>query len=86
MRISVAYVDPTINFWQTLEVDEGCNVLNAINQSGLLNKVSTIGLETQKVGIFGKVASLDTELKEGDRVEIYRPIIASLGDDEDNEQ
>mgnify|MGYP001769002962 CR=1 FL=1 len=85
MRISVAYVDPAINFWQTLEVDEGCNLLYAINRSGVLAKVPTIDLEQQKVGIFGKVAKLDTLLKEGDRVEIYRPIIATPDDDEDDE-
>lgn len=83
MRVSVAYVDPTISFWQPLEVDEGCNVLYAINQSGVLRKIPTIDLETQKVGIFGKVAQLDTELKEGDRIEIYRPITAVIAEDDD---
>jgi len=84
MRISVAYVDPDISFWQSLEVDEGCNLLYAINQSGVLKKVPTIDLELQKVGIFGKVAKLDTLLKEGDRVEIYRPITATPEDDDDD--
>ncbi|HEY0721622.1 MAG TPA: RnfH family protein [Gammaproteobacteria bacterium] len=83
MRISVAYVDPTISFWQSMEVDEGCNLLCAINQSGLLQKVQGIDLENQKVGIFGKVAKLDALLKEGDRVEIYRPITAQPEDDDE---
>lgn len=77
MRVSVAYVDPVISFWQTLEVNDGCNLLNAINQSGILKKIPAIDLESQKVGIFGKVAKLDTQLNEGDRVEIYRPITAT---------
>jgi len=82
MRISVAYVDPSSTFWQTLEVDEGCNLLTAINQSGILKKVPTIDLEKQKVGVFGKVVKLDTQLKEGDRVEIYRPITVTPEDDD----
>ena len=84
MRISVAYVDPGISFWQSLEVDEGCSLLHAINQSGVLKKVPAIDLEQQKVGIFGKVAKLDALLKEGDRVEIYRPITATPEDDDDD--
>ncbi len=83
MRISVAYVDPTISFWQSLEVDDGCDLRHAINQSGVLKKVPSIDLDSQKVGIFGKVAKLDTLLKEGDRVEIYRPITATPEDDDD---
>ncbi|HEY0633790.1 MAG TPA: RnfH family protein [Gammaproteobacteria bacterium] len=85
MRISVAYVDPVISFWHSIEVDDGCTILYAINQSGILTKVPTIDLDNQKVGVFGKVAKLDTQLKEGDRVEIYRPIIAKPEDDEDDE-
>lgn len=85
MRISVAYVDPSNTFWQTLEVDEGCNLLTAINQSEILKKVPTIDLEKQKVGVFGKVVKLDTQLKEGDRVEIYRPITITPEDDDDVE-
>lgn len=83
MRVSVAYVDPGNNFWQHIEVDEGCNLLYAINQSGILRKIPAIDLATQKVGIFGKVATLDSELKEGDRVEIYRPITATPEEDDD---
>lgn len=83
MRVSVAYVDPDNNFWQHIEVDEGCNLLYAINQSGILRKIPSIDLATQKVGIFGKVAKLDSELKEGDRVEIYRPITATPEEDDD---
>lgn len=85
MRISVAYVDPVTTFWQTLEVEDGCDLRNAIALSGILMKVPGIDLDIQKVGIFGKVAKLDTLLKEGDRVEIYRPITAMPEDDDEDE-
>jgi putative ubiquitin-RnfH superfamily antitoxin RatB of RatAB toxin-antitoxin module len=48
----------------------------AIEQSGILDKFPAIDIETFKIGIFGKVAELDTALKPGDRVEIYRAITA----------
>jgi len=83
MRVSVAYIDPATTFWQTLEVEDGCDLGSAITLSGILMKVPAIDLDTQKVGVFGKVAKLDTLLKEGDRVEIYRPITATPDDDDD---
>jgi putative ubiquitin-RnfH superfamily antitoxin RatB of RatAB toxin-antitoxin module len=48
----------------------------AIERSGLLAQCPEIDLAVFKVGIFGKVAKIDQVLEEGDRVEIYRPLIA----------
>ena len=48
----------------------------AIENSGLLQQFPEIDLETQKVGIFGKLTKLDAKLQEGSRIEIYRPITA----------
>jgi putative ubiquitin-RnfH superfamily antitoxin RatB of RatAB toxin-antitoxin module len=48
----------------------------AIEVSGILERFPEIDLKINKIGIFGKVAKLDTLLTEGDRVEIYRPLIA----------
>lgn len=47
----------------------------AINASGILQQFPLIDLKTQKVGIFGSVCTLDKVLAEGDRVEIYRPLL-----------
>ncbi len=76
MRVDVAYAEASQQLWMKLEVDEGCTAAQAIEQSGILKKCPEIDLESQKIGIFGKGCKLDTELKEGDRVEIYRPITA----------
>ena len=35
---------------------------------------AAVDISTQAVGIWGRVAGLETELAEGDRVEIYRPL------------
>jgi putative ubiquitin-RnfH superfamily antitoxin RatB of RatAB toxin-antitoxin module len=57
-----------------LEVPDESTVEEAIKLSGVLKLYPEINLGTQKVGIFGKIATLETTVKEGDRVEIYRQI------------
>ena len=59
-----------------LEVPDSSTVRQAIELSGILERFPTIDLETQKVGIFGKLTKLDAVLENGNRVEIYRPITA----------
>lgn len=75
MHVAVAYAEPHQQTWLTIEVPDGCTVRNAITASGILEKFPHIDLERQKVGIFGKVTTLDGPLNEGDRIEIYRPIM-----------
>ena len=76
MRVGLAYADVKDQVWLQLEVPEGSTLKDAIEASGLLARFPHIDLSKQKVGIFGKLAKLDATLKEGDRVEIYRPITA----------
>jgi putative ubiquitin-RnfH superfamily antitoxin RatB of RatAB toxin-antitoxin module len=76
MQIGVAYSEPNQQVWLNIEVPETTTVQEAIERSGILKQFPHIDLNTQKVGIFGKLAKLDAPLKPGDRVEIYRPIIA----------
>ena len=54
----------------------GSTIAQAITASGLLEKYPEINLVSSKVGIFAKLAKPDTVLRERDRVEIYRPLIA----------
>ncbi|THF62206.1 RnfH family protein [Pseudothauera rhizosphaerae] len=75
MRIGVAYADVAQPVWLRIEVPDDATVQQAIELSGILQTFPQIDLETQKVGIFGKVTKLDAPLKPGDRVEIYRAII-----------
>lgn len=74
MKVSVTYADQQLQFWQQLELEDGATVEDAISESGILQKVPAIDLDTQKVGIFGKAVKLNKELSEGERVEIYQPI------------
>jgi putative ubiquitin-RnfH superfamily antitoxin RatB of RatAB toxin-antitoxin module len=59
-----------------LEVPDSSTIEETINLSGVLKLYPEINLTSQKVGIFGKIAALDTAVKDGDRVEIYRQITA----------
>jgi putative ubiquitin-RnfH superfamily antitoxin RatB of RatAB toxin-antitoxin module len=76
MNIGVAYADKFKQVWLKLEVPDDSTVRQAIQHSGLLEQFPEIDLETQKVGIFGKITKLDAKLEEGSRIEIYRPITA----------
>lgn len=76
MQIGVAYSEPAQQLWLRIEVPDETTVQQAIEKSGILQKFPAIDLEQYKLGIFGKVAELDTMLKPGDRVEIYRAITA----------
>ena len=75
MNVGVCYAEAERQLWLRLEVPEGSTVQDAIVLSGVIKQYPSIDLEKQKVGIFGKLAKLDTAIKEGDRVEIYRQII-----------
>lgn len=75
MQVSVTYNEPPQQVWLRIEVPEACTVGEAIERSGILVSFPHVDLESQKVGIFGKVSTLDAPLRTGDRVEIYRPIV-----------
>ena len=51
-------------------------VRDAVERSGLLVKFSEIDLTKNKLGVFAKLVKPDTVLRDRDRVEIYRPLIA----------
>ena len=75
MKISVSYAHPEKPAWMRLDVEDGCTLRAAIERSGILGRYDDIDLERNKVGVFGKIKPLDTVLAEGDRVEIYQPIV-----------
>ncbi|MCH8163853.1 MAG: RnfH family protein, partial [Proteobacteria bacterium] len=56
-------------------VEDGTTIQQAIVTSGILDQCTAIDLETNEVGIFSKIVALDTLVRAGDRIEIYRPLI-----------
>ena len=76
MIVEVAYALAEKQSLITLEVKEGSTLKEAIDASGILKQYRQIDLSKDRVGIFSKFATLDTVLREKDRVEIYRPLEA----------
>jgi uncharacterized protein len=76
IQIEVAYARPERQDVIPLKLPEGSTIAQAIDASGLLRRYPEIDLSKTKVGIFGKLSRMDTTVRERDRVEIYRPLIA----------
>lgn len=76
ISVQICYARPDLQILRELKVDEMATIRTAIEQSGVLREIPEIGLEHCRVGVFGKLKDLDTRLREHDRVEIYRPLIA----------
>jgi uncharacterized protein len=75
LRIDIVYGLPDgASFVAQVDLPDGATVRDAINASGVLARHPEIDLPTQKVGVFGKLKTLDTLLADFDRVEIYRPL------------
>ena len=74
--VEVAYALPDQQVILPLSVVPGTTAQTAIEASGILSKFPEIDVNTNKIGIFGKLCKPDTPLRHLDRVEIYRPLIA----------
>lgn len=77
INVEVAYALPERQQIVALQVEEGCTLLEAVRRSQITQMFPEIDLAEAKMGIFGKVVPKpgETVLSEGDRVEIYRPLI-----------
>ena len=76
INVEVAYALPDEQSILVLQVPEGTSVIEAARQSGITGKYEGIDLDNAKFGIFGKVVAPTQVLHTGERVEIYRPLIA----------
>lgn len=76
MRVEVVYALPQKQEMFTVDLPIGATVRQAIEACGILQKYPEIDLAKNKLGVFAKLAKPDAALRDGDRVEIYRPLIA----------
>lgn len=76
ITVEVVFARPGEQALEQLHVPADATIESVIRQSGLLERFPEIDLTQNKVGVFGKVAALSATLRDGDRVEIYRPLIA----------
>jgi putative ubiquitin-RnfH superfamily antitoxin RatB of RatAB toxin-antitoxin module len=74
--VEVAYALPERQVILPLKVDAGTSIEQAIQLSKISEMFPEIDLDSNKVGIFGKLRKPDEILRPGDRIEIYRPLIA----------
>ena len=76
IQVQVCYARPERQILLELTLPAGSTLHQAINASGVLHQAPEIDVSIWRVGIYGKLKPLDTELGDHDRVEIYRPLIA----------
>ncbi len=74
MHVSVVYALPDEQFLEELDVPEKCTVEQVIQMSQVLAKFPELDLAVNKVGVFAKLVKLDSEVHEGERVELYRAV------------
>jgi len=76
ITVEVVYALPEKQYLRSVTLEEGATVEQAIKASGLLSLRKDIDLSNNKVGIFSRPVKLGDAVQDGDRVEIYRPLIA----------
>lgn len=75
IRVEVIYASPHRQALVAVEMEEDGTVEEAIRRSGILAEFPEIDIPHAKVGIFGRLVSPGFRVRDGDRVEIYRPLI-----------
>ena len=74
MRVEVVYALPLKQDVVSLDVAAGATVGEALAASGMLARHPDIDLRVARLGVWGRSTTLEALLREGDRVEIYRPL------------
>lgn len=74
-RVEVTYALPERQWLLAVDLAPGATVADAIEASGIRERVAGLEVDPGRVGIFGKKVTLQQPLKRGDRVEIYRPLL-----------
>lgn len=76
IEVEVAYARPERQLILTVEVPVGTTAIEAARLSGIEEQFPDIELGKNRMGVFGKLCKPDRVLIAGDRVEIYRPLLA----------
>ncbi len=76
IKVEILYAYPEQYFLQKIELNAPLTIEQVIVKSGVLEKYPEIDLKINKVGIFSRPAKLKDIVNDGDRIEIYRPLVA----------
>ena len=74
MKIEVVFARPRDTLVACLSLNSGAKVYDALEVVKKLNGFHSLGSGSNTYGIFGSEVSLEEVLREGDRLEIYRPL------------
>lgn len=76
MRVEVAYARPETQTLLCVDLPPGATAGEAVTRSGILSRHPEIEWPGAPIGIFGRKVDPGRLLREGDRVEVYRPLVA----------
>lgn len=80
INVEVAYVNDDRSFLLPLTLNHSASISDVIAKSGILDQCPEIDLKENKVGVFSQVRELNDLVEDGDRIEIYRPLLADPKD------
>ena len=72
--VEVVYAEPACQILRKVTLPSGSTLQDAIDRAGIVPPTTDIA--ACKVGVFGKLRARDALVRDGDRVEIYRPLVA----------
>jgi putative ubiquitin-RnfH superfamily antitoxin RatB of RatAB toxin-antitoxin module len=74
IAVEVVFALPDRQWRKALRLPRGASLRQAIDASGIGEVLAGLVVDDDNVGIFSRPATLATALRDGDRVEIYRPL------------
>jgi uncharacterized protein len=74
LRVDVVFAGAARVCRRSVRVEPGASVADAIQASGIADEIGSAGIDYSRVGVFGRAVSPATPLRDGDRIEIYRPL------------
>jgi putative ubiquitin-RnfH superfamily antitoxin RatB of RatAB toxin-antitoxin module len=76
ISVEVAYALPANQVVISLQLPSGTTAMEAAQRSGIASRFHEVDLENATLGVFGQIVAHGRPLRDGDRVEIYRPLTA----------
>ena len=74
LRIDVVFAGADDVLRRSVRVEAGATVGDAVRVSGIADDLGAMGIDCTHVGVFGRAVDPATLLRDGDRVEVYRPL------------
>ena len=74
ITVEVVCATPERQVLRRVTLPVGSSVMQAVQQSGILQELPEMAFDPSRLGIFSRRVAADDLLQEGDRVEIYRPL------------